>query len=722
MKSKSIPKKMIRTAKKILKNKKFRKNAIPGLAIAILSGATVGSIQSCTAQTKPGEENQFYTIALASDLPKDRYEQAIPLKTYSGKTKTIKDKNIVLVNGEIKDLSNSAMSIDEAGNKIEGTVDGKYLQEVMKIGKDSFKEYDIIYRISPSIPSVNLRSKPIIEDNSKITVINGGEFVFASSKTISDDNEFFWYPVIYPNKNGLFTGYIREDLLEEVHDINNIENSSQESQTEISQESSQNLPEIKLYNMIVDTSVDEYVDLKLRSSKEINDDNIISLIPHNSYISTYGETDVMNSISWTKVFYTDKNNNTFEGWVSSNYLKNIVEKEFKVDTSNDDGIPLNLRKEPNINSEIISKIQNGRILKILKQDYDSKIKDNDGREWVRISLSDNTIGFVSTEYLTELTEEEIENNNPNNTEPSNTSNSVVKVSKNNFGTVSGIDISGLSTSELRNLLSQNNSQIPNTIYDPYDNDITNISNAAGKINFVYIKIGASSYGANCPFQILDNDTYREQAKICEEFGVPYGFYYYSTCINENEANQESDYINRALESYSTYCLKETGKKPLYNILPIAIDVETGSEGTDRHYVADYTETSKAKAYLINNISAKHGNAILYTSGKLTDVNSSEKIMDINILNNYTEQKVDIWHVSRYNTDGNIMSAHQQYRDTLEKTNNIIADQIKLDVALGNGGIVDIDTINYDVFLNYIKKANLQAKETNSRQYEREFDD
>ena len=97
-------------------------------------------------------------------------------------------------------------------------------------------------------------------------------------------------------------------------------------------------------------------------------------------------------------------------------------------------------------------------------------------------------------------------------------------------------------------------------------------------------------------------------------------------------------------------------------------------------------------------------------------------MDINILNNYTEQKVDIWHVSRYNTDGNIMSAHQQYRDTLEKTNNIIADQIKLDVALGNGGIVDIDTINYDVFLNYIKKANLQVKETNSRQYEREFDD
>ena len=79
------------------------------------------------------------------------------------------------------------------------------------------------------------------------------------------------------------------------------------------------------------------------------------------------------------------------------------------------------------------------------------------------------------------------------------------------------------------------------------------------------------------FRELENEQLKDQVKKCEELGIPYGFYYYSTSTTKSEANIEYENIIEEFEDLGD--LK-------YNLLPFAIDVELGGNGDitkDRQY-------------------------------------------------------------------------------------------------------------------------------------------
>ena len=267
----------------------------------------------------------------------------------------------------------------------------------------------------------------------------------------------------------------------------------------------------------------------------------------------------------------------------------------------------------------------------------------------------------------------------------------VETYSNDIENVIGIDVNKGEAYLLEEILYSNNI-IPKSIVDPeeptekYDTTVV-----SGRIGFVYIKLGSSSYSKEKEFQIIDNAVYSSYAAICERYKIPYGFYYYSTAINEEEANKEFDIIVSRLD-------KINNKK--YNVLPFAIDVELANKyQEDRQFGIN---VSKVKAYLSDKIFDKYGKVVLYTSGKTAAASSDKAILDLVEYNNLTKSDLNIWMPTARLRSGLMGPVTEQYYNDIKLQAKILFQQTHLDLNDKNTFDYDIDYMNKSVFTKLAK--------------------
>ena len=687
--SKKTPQNKKRNVKKGQTNKKEQKKFLGSRArrLFIVALIATGAIKLYDINNS----NQV-TVARVIDAEGDEFDKTMQVYDENGNViAEIGENSIVITSSNIpkdKEEMVNVSAVNAEGDNIVGKTAGKYLEKIKKVNKSKLEKYDTVYTVVPD-DGVNVRSSAKVSSKNKLGAIESGEQVLGSTKLAVENNDFLWVPIMYVNEKDIMEGYIRSDLLRENGTIEDIYKLTEDDREKSDEE--------KRIKMIVDTSKENNVNLKLRSDTVRNAENIVTEIPDGSVIYAIGKNTKNNdAIDWRKVEYTDGEGNTYTGWVSNAFLEEYNEIEKVVDTSSDGKINLNVRKEPGTSSEKIAEIQHGTKIKIPEADIESR-QTVDGTEWVKVTLSDGTVGYVSYGYLEDVEKE---------VETENTSEVVKKVidqrTVSKSGKVVGIDVADSVTGEqLEKLLKDKNAigdKTPRLVYntngEAYYAD-ANTSDIAGNINYVYIKIAASGYKK---FVTVLNENYLDQAEVCEKLGIPYGFYYYSTAINPQEAKKEAEAINKALSSV---------KSRNYNLLPFAIDVELAPGTVDRQYGKNVTET---KAYLANLLEPKQGKTILYGGGRSISSASSESILNVGEYNKLLETgDTDVWLASPRTSSGGLEDRTETYIDSISKHSKITVSQTLLDAKI-NETKIDINMIDDKEYKKMIQRQGEEIVE------------
>ena len=442
----------------------------------------------------------------------------------------------------------------------------------------------------------------------------------------------------------------------------------------------------------------------VRSSGEIRDDNKISTVLSGDYVLASDEITSENDKEWLPTISIN-DGVLYQGYMREDVIREIdsfeelndrsdenIENMMYVDTSSDNYIPLNLRTSPTTGSSdnIITKIPYGSIIENLG------IVEKDGnRNWVAIRYTtpegSSYDGWIVENYLSQ----EMVPEKPTLEE--------VQYSTNASGNITGIDVSKMSANDLRNLLQ---GQIPKTVdtaHGSFDS-----SQLAGDINYVYMKIGASTYNKG-DITPLPYDNYIEQVQVCEELGVPYGFYYYSTAITVEEAELELACIQERLENLrEQYDLK-------CNKLEIAVDFEL-SGANDRQYKGNIKEKTEAKAALINGL-LQQGlckDVLIYGPSRVMKSSQADQIIDLEYLHSKLDNPdaVKMWLCSLQRQNGDMKKDLEADIAYIESQGfSTVAVQAILDAKV----IGHIDINNMD--LDHFAKLTTQEK-TQSNDYER----
>ena len=457
------------------------------------------------------------------------------------------------------------------------------------------------------------------------------------------------------------------------------------------------------------------------------DNGVIETIPDNSIVFVHGNINSGNN----EIIALDENGKKITGIIDGCYLRNIPFSNMlslynynEIYRINPSQACVKLISDPsNLDESFIDTIDGGQFVLV---DSENTWTENEQSYSNVLYPNNNEViyGYINSKYLEQITPDNIlDFNIPSNSDtsfidkPKLPQEITINVWKNNSGkSVTGIDFcSGMLPNNLNTLLSQKKEQIPNIVYDGDYKTDADVSDISGKINFAYIKIGASSYGQNTIWSLSENyKAFLDQALECEKNKIPYGFYYYSTCRTNEEAETEGNFIIKLVNSADEYCKEKLNHSLNYNILPIAIDVELGPDGPDRQECkyAGIESLSKSKATLTNLLNNKLGDSILYTGNQML-FNNNSKIMDIDLYNDNLIQPTQFWHISECSPDGKILSSHQNSREIIKNKNGIFMDQVKLSasIPLNNKSTVQVDlnTINYDTFINYIKNRCPNAK-------------
>ena len=443
---------------------------------------------------------------------------------------------------------------------------------------------------------------------------------------------------------------------------------------------------------MVDTSNADYVNLKLRSARIISSESLIAEIPDGSIVETTGKDEIVeNGLKWIEVKYKDQNGKEYVGWVASGYLKESDLVEYVVNIDGNKNSKLNVRDEPGTESEIVANIENGTHIKLQQASIDAR-REKDGYEWVKVHLNDDTYGYVAFDYLKEPKEKEEKSaNKAKDLISKEELNRILKRTRvNEDGKVVGIDFSDcVDPSELERLLTDDNA-IPSEGIHRGSKARYYFDDLSGKIDFAIIKIGARGWGKEGKFAEYNN--YIEQAKICEKLGIPYGFYFYSTALTTEEADEEISYVERALN---------TLENRKYNILPLALNVEVEGE-VSRLIGHDVTDVM---AYWANQAEPKFGKVMLYTEAvQLTGGNTG--IMDIKRLNELIlSGPPKVWIVGmRGNNSKAIGSYRQNYINRIADDTDICMVQYLLDISNEEEGMpnLDIDIIDADVYKEMLR--------------------
>lgn len=433
--------------------------------------------------------------------------------------------------------------------------------------------------------------------------------------------------------------------------------------------------------------------VNFRSSPEINENNILSQILSGEYV-VGGSSNVE---GWSDVLYVNELGMQ-EGFISSDLLvevgnvektKGITKKYGVINASEDDKATVTLRSLPRtIQGEVISEIPNGAIVKIIINEQGENPEFEDWEYWLRIEYTSNdgnvNRGYVESKYVKDYQ---------------------IPISINNAGGVTGIDVSGISPEQLKELL---NDGISNVVYDGNGKEY-NTSNYSGPINYVMIKLGASAYGqSNTEISlengnIFENHGWIEKAKICEQMGISYGFYYYSTAINQIEAEEEFRFIKDEISEYKDKNNSE------FNLMPFAVDIEVKPNDRQRSIlnpdgslkIVDKADVTDAKAILTNLCYNEFGDVMIYIGGNTCL--SDEAIIDFYNFTNRLNPEIDkkVWMAGSDNQDGSTPENTQNYSQQIEGYGyDIIMRQVSIDVN-NNGKLVDINSANPEILSKYL---------------------
>lgn len=287
---------------------------------------------------------------------------------------------------------------------------------------------------------------------------------------------------------------------------------------------------------------------------------------------------------------------------------------------------------------------------------------------------------------------------------------------NENGQVIGIDVSdGVSPEQLEELITNPNA-IPSKGYRDEYNEQTketqqveyNLSDLQGKINYVILKIGARGFGEEG--KMIDyGDIYVKQAEVCEKYGIPYGFYFFSTAMTYREAEEEVDYFKNALDK-----LDDNRK---YNLIPAVIDSEP-AKGF-RTYKEELTDVI---ALELNELEKTTGKPMLYTMGPNVASFSAERNIDIEKLNEHLESgPATFWLSSHRMTDNSDVYGPEYLRDVQEQT-SIAIIQTANDIYNKEEGLnckVDINMADQNEFRKIIKR---RAAEMRGEEYIEEINE
>lgn len=440
----------------------------------------------------------------------------------------------------------------------------------------------------------------------------------------------------------------------------------------------------------------------VRSSGTIEDGNIISSVGYQDYVLGCSPTTDEYDSEWISTISVN-GDNLYQGYIREDLIQevgdfnllydNANEVLMKVDTSKDGNINLNLRTQPeNFDKRcIVTTIPNGSIVRIIGQ----TISENN-KSWTQIeyeSKNSSTLqGWVASDYLVPYLEQNQEQSQkPNGFFQECVEKNTMNIHTNATGNVTGIDISSISPNALRELLQTG---IPEDVSSAFGDVDT--SKLAGDINFVYIKIGASPYG-NGDFRPLDYTSYEEQVKICEELGVPYGFYYYSTSTTVEEANIELEHITKKMEDLQDkFDLKN-------NKLDMVVDIELAGTN-DRQYRGNIQEQTEAKAALINGIQEAgiSDNVLIYGPMRVMkpDLDQIFSLSDLHsMLSN--PDNVNLWLCARANENGQLPSSFEsQVEYAKEHGFDTVVTQVVLDANVT--GRIDINNMSLEHYQDLIQ--------------------
>ncbi|SDB40556.1 GH25 family lysozyme [Butyrivibrio sp. INlla16] len=97
---------------------------------------------------------------------------------------------------------------------------------------------------------------------------------------------------------------------------------------------------------------------------------------------------------------------------------------------------------------------------------------------------------------------------------------------------------------------------------------------------VIIRVGYRGYGSGA---LVEDSKFRNNVYNCQQYGIPYSFYFFTTAVNEAEGAEEANWIANTISGLNTS-------------MPVFIDVEssgTGSGRSDNMSVAQRTAAVKA---------------------------------------------------------------------------------------------------------------------------------
>lgn len=471
----------------------------------------------------------------------------------------------------------------------------------------------------------------------------------------------------------------------------------------VTQKTESELESYNYFQVISDTPAN------VRASGEISNENVISSVPSGDYVLASKQNTPEYDGEWLSTLSIN-DGHLYEGYMREDVLQEIgtieaieyrteqnmenLQNLVMVDTSKDKYISLNLRSEPG--KDVLAQIPYGSLVEKL-----GETMQYGNKSWnlINYTTPDGTTlqGWVATKYLTN----EVVKEQPG-------PKVINGIHVNSSGTVTGIDISTLSPDVLRDVLQNGISEQSGSVHGTFDT-----SQVAGKVNYVYIKLGASTFGRG-DFSILDYDNYVEQVAICEELGVPYGFYYYSTAINEKEAIMELDCIKDRIE----------GLRQIYdmdnNLLEIAVDIEL-TNVHDRQYQGNIHEQTQAKALLINGIQelGLSENVLIYGPGRVMQPDL-DQIFDLEYLNTLLSnpENVNLWQCSLMNQNGKLKANLQNdiaYGEQCGFSTASCQSGLDIYVRSDSGKVIGLIDINQMSFEHFNQLTN-NKRENDSHNY------
>ena len=664
---------------------KFKKTkSAKAIIIAVALGLATPMLSGCRAFFS----GDSISILRACDDENDDFEDTIPILDENGKQIDLSEKEtLVFYDGVYKgkDDKVEVFALNTTGETVKGIIPKNYLEKVAVIDADMLEKYNCIYRVSNNGNDVNFRSSPDIKKDNIKSELEDGTCFLGDSKLICNKDASVWIPSIIISDDGFEEGFIKSDYAEREDGIGIVANSHNKF--------------LKDKKIMVVAAEGSSLRLRTEDRDTSNNDNIITEIPDGSIVYVIDGKEVQkNGITWIEVEYRDSTNEYITGWVSKDYLKdaNIIKKCVK------DGVTLNLRNKPNIDSTILAKIQGGTVLEIPEVIFKNAEKNGD-YYWTKVILEDGTEGYVATAYLEKLvTKEEYE------AELTEREKLVEEIRKrteiNSNGNVTGIDVGFITGENLGKILDDEH-VIGDTVFNK-DGVEYYSADLGKKINFAIIEIGAMSQSSS---KIYDRPNYLDCMKECEKRKIPFGPYFYSTAINIEEADKEIAYI---LDCYSK--MESIGLK--YDLLPFVLDRESGSSLVEDRKLYPGIDTSEITAYLINKLRERlPSEVVLYGGGKDLGGEKGQTVLDIDKVNSLlNDGLVNVYPALHRTKDGSSIADPLQ-KERIEKTKSeIVIKQCILNAELKKNILVNLNEINKNTFFEEILsgKTGKKIKEPN----------